>query len=282
MIMGTGKLITRKEAADYLGVCPETIVNMIKRGILHTPKTGDRAWYLYREEIERIGTVNASHIENKINEVRTLQEELNNEERRLIEELKIYRAELVTIEEYKKIANTYISNIEYFWEKVIPDCNKRNIKILHSFINGKSRIELSEKYGIKSERIRQIIEKELRRIRYRLEYYFDLEYQIKNNETIISNLQTEIKDLIRIIENNKVQKKEKEIELQRLKLLDNPKLSEMDFSNRAKNVFYTLKIETLKELLSFRKEDLLSFRNMGKKTLYEIESILKARGLELA
>lgn len=293
MNMAQGKLITRKEAADYLGVCPDTIVNMIKRGILHNPKTGDKAWYLYRDEVVSIGAVNASHIENKFNEVKQLQEDLNAEQERLRQELKTYKELSVKSEEYKKITNTYISNIEYFWKKVIPDCNTRNIEILQSFVNGTSRLELSENYGLKSERVRQIIEKELRKIRYRLEYYFDLEYQLKDSESIIYNLQTDIKVLNRIIENITNQVKEKDIELQTLKkdfevhnytmkLLDNPKLSEMDFSKRAMNVFNSLEIETLKELLTVKKEDLLKFRNIGVKTIYEIEQILKERGLTLA
>jgi DNA-directed RNA polymerase subunit alpha len=58
------------------------------------------------------------------------------------------------------------------------------------------------------------------------------------------------------------------------------KLADMDLSVRALNCLKAADVETLGELVSFSKNDLLKFRNFGKKSLVELEEFIKARNLE--
>jgi DNA-directed RNA polymerase subunit alpha len=57
------------------------------------------------------------------------------------------------------------------------------------------------------------------------------------------------------------------------------KLADMDLSVRAMNCLKAADLETLGELVSFSKNDLLKFRNFGKKSLTELEELVKNKGL---
>ncbi len=58
------------------------------------------------------------------------------------------------------------------------------------------------------------------------------------------------------------------------------KLVDMDLSVRALNCLKSAELETLGELVAIHKSDLLKFRNFGKKSLSELEDLVKAKGLE--
>lgn len=57
------------------------------------------------------------------------------------------------------------------------------------------------------------------------------------------------------------------------------KLVDMDLSVRALNCLKAADVETLGELVTFNKNDLLKFRNFGKKSLTELEDLLDSLGL---
>ena len=58
------------------------------------------------------------------------------------------------------------------------------------------------------------------------------------------------------------------------------KLVDMDLSVRALNCLKSAEVETLGELVQFNKNDLLKFRNFGKKSLTELEALLENNNLE--
>lgn len=57
------------------------------------------------------------------------------------------------------------------------------------------------------------------------------------------------------------------------------KLVDMDLSVRALNCLKAADVETLGELVSFNKNDLLKFRNFGKKSLTELEDLVQSKSL---
>ena len=57
------------------------------------------------------------------------------------------------------------------------------------------------------------------------------------------------------------------------------KLTDLELSVRALNCLKTAEVETLGELVSFNKSDLLKFRNFGKKSLTELEDMVIVKGL---
>ncbi|MCF8331230.1 MAG: DNA-directed RNA polymerase subunit alpha [Bacteroidales bacterium] len=56
-------------------------------------------------------------------------------------------------------------------------------------------------------------------------------------------------------------------------------LSDMDLSVRALNCLKAAEVDTLGDLVSYNKNDLLKFRNFGKKSLAELEELVKNKGL---
>ncbi|MCO6494197.1 MAG: DNA-directed RNA polymerase subunit alpha [Bacteroidetes bacterium] len=69
--------------------------------------------------------------------------------------------------------------------------------------------------------------------------------------------------------------------LQMRKILKTP-LADLDLSVRAYNCLKAAEIRTLGELVSYHIDDLLKFRNFGKKSLSELEEFVKEKGLHFA
>ena len=65
----------------------------------------------------------------------------------------------------------------------------------------------------------------------------------------------------------------------RIRQLLKTKLVDMDLSVRALNCLKAAEVATLGELVKFNKNDLLKFRNFGKKSLTEIEDLIRNKGL---
>ena len=57
------------------------------------------------------------------------------------------------------------------------------------------------------------------------------------------------------------------------------KLIDMDLSVRALNCLKAAEVDTLGDLVSFNKNDLMKFRNFGKKSLTELEELVLLKGL---
>ncbi len=57
------------------------------------------------------------------------------------------------------------------------------------------------------------------------------------------------------------------------------KLTDMDLSVRALNCLKAAEVETLGDLVTFTKNDLMKFRNFGKKSLTELEELVDIKGL---
>jgi DNA-directed RNA polymerase subunit alpha len=65
----------------------------------------------------------------------------------------------------------------------------------------------------------------------------------------------------------------------RIRQLLKTKLVDMDLSVRALNCLKAAEVSTLGQLVQFNKNDLLKFRNFGKKSLTEIEDLIRSKGL---
>ncbi len=69
-------------------------------------------------------------------------------------------------------------------------------------------------------------------------------------------------------------------ETMRIRQVLKSKIVDMDLSVRALNCLKAAELETLGDLVSIHKSDLLKFRNFGKKSLSELEDLVKSKGLE--
>ncbi len=69
-------------------------------------------------------------------------------------------------------------------------------------------------------------------------------------------------------------------EIMRVRQILKTKLVDMDLSVRALNCLKSAELETLGDLVSIHKGDLLKFRNFGKKSISELEDLVNSKGLE--
>jgi len=70
-------------------------------------------------------------------------------------------------------------------------------------------------------------------------------------------------------------------EILHMRQLLKTKLVDLDLSVRALNCLKAAEVETLGDLVKFNRNDLLKFRNFGKKSLTELEELLESMGLTL-
>ena len=84
-----------------------------------------------------------------------------------------------------------------------------------------------------------------------------------------------------ILEDTQVHSQKNEVDenLLHMRKILKTSLSDLDLSVRAYNCLKAAEIRTLGELVSFHIEDLLKFRNFGKKSLTELEDFVKDKGL---
>lgn len=85
-----------------------------------------------------------------------------------------------------------------------------------------------------------------------------------------------------ILEDTQVQSQKNEVDenMLHMRKILKTSLSDLDLSVRAYNCLKAAEIRTLGELVSFHIEDLLKFRNFGKKSLTELEDFVKEKGLD--
>ena len=69
-------------------------------------------------------------------------------------------------------------------------------------------------------------------------------------------------------------------EILRMRQLLKTKLTDMNLSVRALNCLKAAEVDTLGDLVKYQKNDLLKFRNFGKKSLTELDDLLEQHGLQ--
>lgn len=154
--------------------------------------------------------------------------------------------------------------------------------ILSLFKDEENFIEMSKKYKLTRERVRQIFHASIDKIKLnvttttsKLKIYDEL---IKENQFLkqkldyIENLIEEDDEL------DSVRKKINKIKAIPDKTL-NIKLEDINFSKRTLNCFRNYKIYTIQDLLKYSRKDLLSFRNLGEKSSKEIYLLLRDKGI---
>lgn len=161
------------------------------------------------------------------------------------------------------------------FKKAILDCasimgvSYRSFDILSQFLSGMRLKEIGESNGVSTERARQILCKSLNSLNCRTDKYNSMRKENAELKTRISMLEAECKELR---DESKKRLNEKEYYFSPWPGIDlSTRIEDLDFSVRARNCLKLCHIETLYDLVKFKRIELLKFRNFGKKTLIEIE-----------
>jgi len=197
----------------------------------------------------------------------------------------IFENELINFIPYRYKKSLF--SLDYITKsiKLICEFSEKNLteresNYFKSVVNGCHISTLAENEDLTTTRTRQIIEKAQRRIIgniHRSKKYEVLKAEVEILESEYFNLKQKIKNIklrnIGIIKDEvlflDVNEKHK-----RTKLID------CDFSIRALNCLKAADIHTVFDLISLSKNDLMKFRNFGKKSLTELEEYLQLNNLQ--
>jgi len=179
----------------------------------------------------------------------------------------------------------FIFNI--YFEAVKRTISERESEIVHEIIILKEPLQkISEKHNISTQGIYNILQKSQRRLMYlpRFDGFdFSKNRYITQWEIELATLKNKEKELLREISFLKGETKNPISEKVQPKnpILEKRLVDIEHLSVRALNSLRAHDIETIEDLISFNKHQILSFRCLGKKTLKEVEEFLKEMNFEL-
>lgn len=278
--------ISRQEAAQILGVNAQTISNYIDRGLLSYKQIGNMK-YLKRTEIEEMKDQFVEYEANRnlLTNLIIEQVELKKKVEARISSFKTNLEDLACAEEliFGNLKILLATHRNYFneREKFLIDtiCSQDHLGVQFRTI--------ADALNVSRERLRQIIVRMFRRL---------VDYQNEEQDRSIKNRE-KIEELEEQISAYKISEKMQEkrsatiSEIQgysrsvlKQKVID---VEWVDWCHRKKvgvsvrclNCLRAADIETIADLVTYTKQDLLKFRNFGKKSLTELDDMLECLGL---
>lgn len=268
------KYMKASDVALRFGVTRQTIRNWVKKRLLHAI-TLDGAQYVTMESIEKIDGcfVDLSLLEGTIEHYKKSLEVV---EKRYKESVSELRDCCNGNQAIKNSRQTLAKFLPVFYNIIQPDiiANDRGFQILSMLFDGKDIKEISEKFNLTTARIQQIIDAELCKLHKNTQTYQMLKEQ--NDKLLNENKAMKIN--ARSFESLKLETKE--VKKSKPNILTR-KINSFDFlSVRALNSCYYNGIETISDLVALHKTDVLKWRTVGKKTLVELDGLVKHCGLE--
>ena len=253
------RLLSRQDAAEFLNCSQQTVTNWVKDGIIQGHKIDGRLFVDRDSLIAIVDDVNEIEMtKKKISELKeqiASEEEMLNQKR---ESLNLANAST------KNINRNSLLAIISSYRKILPE--KEYIVLKESLLN-RDLSSIAENLDIDEKRIIKIAERGCKRIKY-----VDVDKILDENESMrkqIGELQKENKNL----RNGVVTTPKKNNALLAMRIKNS------DLSVRAINTMYSFGLDTIGDLTLIRKEDLMKMRNMGKKTIAEIEEFMSINNL---
>ena len=275
--------ITRKNAAEILGLSRQTISNYIEQGLIGSCVGEHGILYVNSEDVEKYAqkykmiAANEKMIDDKLKEVEAHKRAIN--------------VELTELRNRATANGKLAANAVGMLFGVInamshlgitPKLSYRESKLLKDIINGMTYDELSLKYDLTTTRIRQIVDKTCNKL-------------TDNEDTAIAEIATN-KDLRIVIENLKKKLKSVQTsydEYRRAKgdvpissailppLILGKDVNDCGFPVRILNMFKWCDVYTVGDLLRkfHGKSDLDKLRNLGKKSVCIILDFIEENNL---
>lgn len=171
------------------------------------------------------------------------------------------------MEIYKEIKDVFFK---------IADLTEREDYVINNLTNGKTLEDISKQEGISRERVRQTMQKAIRRARGRVERKMEVYDAVLKENELLRNSIAEKNNIITFLKQNLIENK-LSIEDKNTTLFCQ-KIMDFDLSLRAINSLKANDIYTIGDLYEktkFNNNELLKFRNIGKKTQYEFHPFMQ-------
>ncbi|MBQ3813635.1 MAG: hypothetical protein II841_08725 [Bacteroidales bacterium] len=276
------KFYTRQEAADILGVHPQSVSNYAAKGLLHEFQKGPYKMYP-REEVDALNVLPAFHDVKHIEEAtEAMQQEISEMHAKVsvrYEEMK---------QEFKRVFTDGHEDNWFRYREIIMQVLKlacddtltyRDEELVHDVLNFPSLQDVADRYGLSRERVRQVFERSLRRImKFRDIATSRLD---RANETIemLKRQNDELKATIWALEHPELGKPATDVvdELTKFRhtVPFNIPLKDLGLSVRAFNCCKAAEIETVGDLCAHTRLDMIKMRNFGRKSLNELDILLE-------
>ena len=260
--------IPASEAAEMVGVSAQTIRNLCKAKTLRY-QMRTNLFYVCREDVEKY----AQSI-SEINQIERDIDDYKKEINKAFEQIRDTKQEMqgrledmnMFPERIKNVTNLLISLLPHF-----SDClSDREVEIVLFVLQGEKISDVAEKVKLSRDRTRQIWEKAIRKMSC-----FPNELQARDER--IEDLTKTIEELEARLDQAGIDK----VPHSKSNLLASP-IYNFDFSVRTLNCLMAAEIRTVGDLVKHTREDLLKFRNFGKKSLTELDEWLADHRLAFA
>lgn len=276
------EIITTVQAAKMIGVTAQTIRNWIDRGIIKSKIVG-HIYYVEKDFFE--------NFEELHNDIPQVMESLIKERDAYLKEAEMYRSMRNDIR-YERDRTKYLylminSGVRNSFFQCITEIltltdvlTDREADIIHMALKGDSYSSIAETYGLSRERMRQIIDKAIRKS-IELKTLKETVLKIDSMQREIEQLKSENKLLKSYIpKNEKEDNNDEQITVyDKIVQILRSKPIEYDLTVRALNCLKAADVETIGDLVKYNRFDLLRFRNFGKKTLTELDELVESLGL---
>ena len=276
--------ITRKKAAEILGLSRQTISNYIKQGLIGSCVGEHGILYVNSDDVEKYAqkykmlAANEKIIDDKLKEVKAHKREINVE----LTELRNR-----STANGKLAANAVgmlfgvINAMSHLG--VLPNLTYRESNIFKDIINGMTYDDLSIKYGVSATRIRQIAEKTCNKLTYNEDIVIA---ELSTNRALMSEvdrLKKVVKSLQISYDEYRRGKGDKPLSGAVLPpLILSRDINDCGFSTRILNALRWCEVYTVGDLLrKFHcKYDLYKIRNLGKKTILIVLDFIEENNLD--
>ena len=277
------KWISIEETAEMLSVSESTVRYYVKTFILVSHK--ERRGRVILKESVLLLKSKLDHnkefrqVKKKLIES---QEDLDKLQKLYDNEIMSLKSRILDLHQDNRMAklNYHVDDkLKLFVELNEHRLDEREYKMLIGVISGDSLENLAGKFNLSIKRIRMIILKSICKLKhFPLSERTEFENKIEELEKEIVRLQFENENLR---EKRTIEKEKEEAMLQEINYLRKIKIEELNLSTRPLRCLNQAGIEDLSALVYKDEAHLLKLRNMGKKSILEINEALGKRGFHL-
>lgn len=280
------KFYTRTEAAEVLGVHPQSVSNYAAKGVLHEIRYGNYIKYP-AEEVDALRNIPEFYKNEEIEAaVRKMREEMEEMQAQLATGYKEMR------EEFKRVftdghTQTWFRYRELVWSifNLAADetITYRDKEIVRDVLDLDTLQDIADRYDLTRERVRQIFERSLRRV---LRFRDIATSRLETANGAIEELKkknSKLEATVWALAHPETGKPAEEVvsELEQYRRLPpfNIKLKDYGISVRAYNCCKAADIETIGDLCSKTRLQLMKLRNFGRKSFNELDGLLEKMNL---
>lgn len=256
-----GKLITRKEAGEILGRTERAIEEWITSGIIKTHIVKQRG-YIDMDTIMAL-----QDTEEDINHAISKRKEYLDEIDKDIEELKtLLKGKTCAMKAFVNVCIDMLDSTSITY---------REKEIIKMICDGYGYDDIADRFCLTRERVRVLYEKALRHLTASTRSHMKLLNERITMMREIESLKSIINTQRKLMDGEKIKAiDEDENEWFKVKIID------LNLSVRAINCLKCCNINTLGELVQYKKESFMKKRTVGKKTVMELDDLIDSLGLK--